>query len=153
MVRVSFIFSIAVLVIIGLIPVGNAQQPATDSVADAAREPKALRGTQQKPAQAPETIVVPAGTKITVDISEENPPRNVSRTHSAKVVNIVQVGSTVVIPALSKVTIQESVGVMELIDVTVDGVRYELKTDRVARQEGSMSEATFTLMRSFTIRR
>jgi hypothetical protein len=224
MARIRFISTVAILVI-RLASVGNAQQvPATDSVADAAREQKAIRSTQKKAAekkvytnsdvgesdatapktdtqtspdpsssearaearasspnpdhlsavknekslnsgdepspvldrrkQAPDTIVVPVGTKITVDISEENPPRNLPlRIHSAKVVNIVQVGSSVVIPALSKVTIRESVGVMELTDVTIDGVRYELSTDRVARLEGSMSEATFTLTRSFTIKR
>jgi hypothetical protein len=103
---------------------------------------------------SPQTIVVPAGTKITVDVSEENPPRNLPlRVHSAKVVNIVQVGSTVVIPALSKVTIQESVGVMQLIDVTADGVRYDLQTDRVPVLEGSISESTFTVTKEFTIKR
>jgi hypothetical protein len=108
---------------------------------------------RSKPA-SPESIVVPAGTKITVGVFEENPPRNLPlRVHSAKVVNIVQVGSTVVIPALSKVTIQESVGVMELADVTINGVRYDLQTDRVALLEGSMSEATFTLTKDFTIKR
>jgi hypothetical protein len=101
-----------------------------------------------------DTIVVPAGTKITVDVFEENPPRNLPlRVHSAKVVNIVQVGSTVVIPALSKVTIQESVGVMELTDVTIDGVRYDLQTDRLPLFPESMSEATFTLTKPFTIKR
>jgi hypothetical protein len=103
---------------------------------------------------SPETIVVPSGTKITVDISEENPPRNVQlRLHSGKVVNIVQVGSTVVIPALSKVTIQDSAGVMELTEVTLGGVHYKLQTDRVPLQEGSISEATFTVARDFTIQR
>jgi hypothetical protein len=187
-----------------LVPVGNAQQvPATDSVADAAREQKALNSKQKKPAQKrvytnsdvgesqarasspntdqpavvmnpanlksseerssifdrskhdpPETMVVPAGTKIAIDMFEENPPRNLPlRVHSAKVVNIVQVGSTVVIPALSRVTIQESTGVMELTDVTIDGVRYDLQTDRVPLFAQSMSEATFTLTRAFTIKR
>jgi hypothetical protein len=97
---------------------------------------------------------VAAGTKITVDVFEENPPRNLPlRVHSAKVINIVQVGSTVVIPALSKVTIQESTGVMELTDVTIDGVRYDLETDRVPLFAESMSEATFTLTNPFTIKR
>ena len=101
-----------------------------------------------------DVIVVPAGTKITVDVSEENPPRNLPlRVHAAKVVNIVQVGSTVVIPALSRVTIQESTGVMELTDVTIDGVHYELQTDRVLLQQGSMSEATFTLTKPVTVKR
>jgi len=103
---------------------------------------------------SPDTVVVPAGTKITVDVSEENPPRNLPlRLHAAKVVNIVQVGSTVVIPALSKVTIQESTGVMELTDVTIGGVRYELQTDRLLLQQGSMSESTFTLTKPVTIKR
>ena len=101
----------------------------------------------------PETIVVPAGTKIVVDIFEENPPRNVSRLRTGKVVNIVQVGSTVVIPALSKITIQYSVGTMELTEVTVDGVHYKLQTDRITLQDGSTSEATFTLRTALTIKR
>ena len=217
--------TVATLVIV-LVSVANAQQvPATDSVADAARDQKVLNSRQKRPAlkkvytnsdigesgatapktdtqtnpdtssseahaearasspntdrpavvknqkdlnsgnerspifdrpkqDSPETIVVPAGTKIAVDVFEENPPRNLPlRVHSAKVVNIVQVGSTVVIPALSKVTIRESVGVMELADVTIDGVRYELQTDRVPLLAESMSEATFTLTRSFTLKR
>jgi hypothetical protein len=99
-------------------------------------------------------IIVPAGTKITVDVSEENPSRNLPlRVHVAKVVNIVQVGSTVVIPALSIVTIQESTGMMDLTEVTIDGAHYELQTDRVLLQQGSMSEATFTLTKPFTIKR
>jgi hypothetical protein len=225
MARVPATLTIAILVI-GLVSVGNAQQvPATDSVADAAREQKQSKSepkasvkkkvytnadvapsdaAAEKDAQAnppatfpqpvtapvrpsssnsrqpaavkntkaqdpdvprssildrpkhdsPETIVVPAGTRITVDVFEENPPRNLPlRVHSAKVINIVQVGSTVVIPALSKVTIQESTGVMELTDVTIDGVRYDLQTDRVPLSAASMSEATFTLRRDFTIKR
>jgi ABC-type lipoprotein release transport system permease subunit len=206
MARAPAILTIATLVIV-LVSVGHAQQvPATDSVADAAREQKAL-SKQKKPAQKkvytnsdvgvsegpasspntdqpavakneenltsglksgdelssifdrskqdlPETIVVPAGTKIAVDVFEENPPRNLPlRVHSAKVVNIVQVGSTVVIPALSKVTIQESTGVMELTDVTIDGVRYALQTDRVPLFAESMFEATFRLTRAFAIKR
>ena len=220
------ILTIAILVIV-LVSVGNAQEvpaPSTDSVAEAAREQKALNSKQKKPAQkrvytnsdvglpdttqskddartnqeisspdvqrearassptadqpasvknlensnpgaersfldwpkqdSSETIVVPAGTKITVDVFEENPPRNLSmRVHSAKVVNIVQVGSTVAIPALSKVTIQESVGVMELTNVAIDGVRYDLQTDRVPLLAASPSEATFTLTKAFTIKR
>ncbi len=100
-----------------------------------------------------DTIVVPAGTKIVVNIFEENPARNVTRLQTGKVVNIVQVGSTVVIPALSKVVIQHSVGTMELTEVTIAGVRYKLQTDRLTLEEGSMSEATFTLKKSFTIKR
>ena len=105
-------------------------------------------------ADSPEIVIVPAGTKLTVDISEENPPRNVQlRLHTGKVVNIVQVGSTVAIPALSKVTIQDSTQGMELTEVIIDGVRYDLLTDRVPLQEGSMSEATFTLRKELKIKR
>jgi hypothetical protein len=204
MASVRSILTVAILLIVFL-SVGNAQQGPSDSVADAAREQKALN-SKQKPAQkkvytnsdvvpsdataskndtqanqagsavvknsespnsgaerppifdlpkkdSADSLVVPAGTKITVDVFEENPPRNLPlRVHSAKVVNIVQVGSTVVIPALSKVTIQESVGVMELTAVTIDGSRYDLQTDRVPLFAES-SEATFTLTKPFTIKR
>jgi hypothetical protein len=210
MARIRSILTVAILLVV-FVSLGNAQQsPATDSVADAAREQKALNSSQKKPAQKkvytnsdvssseatpskgdtqashvgpgmvkssedpnsggqrssivdhifdrskqdlPETIVVPGGTKITVDISEDNPPRNLPLLlHSAKVVNIVQVGSTM-IPALSKVTIQESVGVMQLTDVTIDGVRYDLQTDRVPLFAGSVSEATFTLIKPVSVKR
>jgi hypothetical protein len=43
--------------------------------------------------------------------------------------------------------------VMELTDVTIDGVRYDLETDRVPLFAESMSEATFTLTNPFTIKR
>ena len=140
MAKVFTILTIAILVTV-LTSAGNTQaqrspvfdRPKTDS---------------------PEIIIVPAGTKITVDISEENPPRNVQlRLHTGKVVNIVQVGSTVAIPALSKVTIQDSTGGMELTEVIIDGVHYDLHTDRVPLQEGSISEATFTLRKDLKIKR
>ncbi len=100
-----------------------------------------------------DTIVVPAGTKIVVNIFEENPARNITRLQTGKVVNIVQVGSTVVIPALSKVKIQHSGGTMELTEVNIHGVSYKLQSDRLTLEEGSTSEATFTLKKSFTIKR
>src|SRR5258708_33152378 len=137
MTKLSSLLTIAVLLI--LAPIGSVQ----------ARSPIFDQANQDNS----ETIVVPAGTKIVVDISEENPPRNVSRLQIGKVVNIVQVGSTVVIPALSKVTIQHSGGTMELTDVTIDGVRYKLQTDRLTLEEGSMSGATFTPRKALTIKR
>ncbi len=226
MARVFRAFAIAIFVLVVISTGHSRQAPGTDSVADAAREQKALDSKKKKkPAEkkvytnldvgkpdasapvtdpaanskgssadahaerpasspktdqpaavksqknpssgdsrssgldrgkqdSPETIVVRSGTKITVDISEENPPRNIQlRLHTGKVVNIVQVGSTVVIPALSKVTIQDSGGAMELTAVTIEGARYELQTDRVPVQERSISEATFTVARDFTIKR
>ncbi len=139
MARLSSLFAAAFLVAFLMVSIGSAQE----------RSPIFDQPKQDNP----ETIVVPAGTKIVVDIFEENPPRNVSRLQTGKVVNIVQVGATVVIPALSKVTIQHSVGTMELTEVTIGGVRYKLQTDRIAMQEGSTSEATFTLKKSFAIKR
>src|ERR1035438_7614327 len=56
MARLRSIVAIVILVIV-LISVGNAQQvpvPATDSVADAAREQKALNSKQKKPTQKKE---------------------------------------------------------------------------------------------------
>jgi len=129
---------------------GNADQPGADRSSGVDRSTIFDRPKQD----SSDTVIVPAGTKITVDISEENPPRNLPlHIHVGKVVNIVQVGSTVVIPALSKTTIQDSVGVMELTDVTIDGVHYDITTDRVPLLEGYISEATFTLARPFTIQR
>ena len=145
MARVSTILTVAVLVTV-LISAGNTQ---------AQRSPVLDRPKLDRPkTDSPEIIIVPAGTKITVDISEENPPRNVQlRLHTGKVVNIVQVGSSVAIPALSKVTIQDSTQGMELTEVIIDGVRYQLHTDWVPLQQGSVSEATFTLRKDLKIKR
>lgn len=132
------LLSVPILVVLIMVSFGNAQA-------------RSLAFDQPKQGD-PDTIVVHAGTKIIVDISEENPPRNVSRRQTGKVVNIVQVGSTVVIPALSKVTIQHSAGTMELTEVIVAGVRYRLQTDRITLDDGSTAEATFTLRKAFTIK-
>lgn len=139
MTRFSSLFTTAFLIAFLVVSIGRAQErsPIFD---------------QPKP-DNPDTIVVPAGTKIVVNIFEENPPRNVTRLQTGKVVNIVQVGSTVVIPALSKVTIQHSGGTMELTELNINGVRYKLQTDRLTLEDGSTSEATFTLRKAFTIKR
>ncbi|HTS38353.1 MAG TPA: hypothetical protein VMH04_21945 [Candidatus Solibacter sp.] len=141
MARFSAVFALAILIFSAAMSTGQPQQAGSK--------------TGDRPKQDPaEILIVPADTKITVDVSEENPPRNLAlRTRSAKVVNIVQVGSTVAIPALSKVTIQESVGTMELIDVTINGVSCKLKTDRITIEPGSTSEATFTLQKDIKIKR
>jgi len=139
MTRLYSFLAIAILVALLLVPIGSTQE----------RSPIFDQPKQDNP----ETIVVPAGTKIVVDISEENPPRNVTRLQTGKVANIVQVGSTVVIPALSKVTIQHSGGTMELTEVIINGVRYKLQTDRITLEEGSTSEATFTHRKALTIKR
>ena len=139
MTRLPSLFTTAFLVALLMVSIGSTQE----------RSPIFDQPKQDNP----DTIVVPAGTKIVVDISEENPPRNVLRLQTAKVVNIVQVGSTVVIPALSKVTIQHSGGTMELTEVNINGVRYKLQTDRLTLEDGSTSEATFTLRKALIIKR
>ena len=104
------------------------------------------------------SITIPAGTQIKVDVSEENPPRNIARTYQGKVIAPVQVGGTVAIPALSKVTIQVSIGppsgeLRELTQVTLDGGSYDLHTDRVPMPGGSISEMVFTLVKGLTVKR
>jgi hypothetical protein len=130
---------------LALMSVGHAQQISRTS----------------SPAEKQKLVVV-AGTQIKVDVSEENPPRNVaSRTFPGKVTNIVQVNTEVAIPAGSKVTVRVSgrhydsgyQEVMELLGVTLDDVRYDLQTDQVPVIAGSMSEATFTLTKDLTIER
>ena len=107
-------------------------------------------------------ITIPTGTQIKVDVSEENPPQNVeSRTLTGKVTVPVQVEATVAIPALTKVTIQittrhNNTGnqeLMQLISVTLDGTNYEMHTDQVPIQPGSISEVQFTLIKDLTIKR
>ena len=94
MTRLNSLLATAALLALLLVPTGSTQERSP--IFDQPRQ------------DSPDTMVVPAGTKIVVDIFEENPPRNVTRLQTGKVVNIVQVGSTVAIPALAKVTIQHS---------------------------------------------
>jgi len=117
----------------------------------------------------PDVIVVPAGTQIKVDISQENPPLNVPlRTFSGKVTIPVRVGWATVIPALTKVTVEVSAlyypvagrydnvgyqGVAQLTAVMLDGKRYDLQTDQVPLLAGSATEATFTLLDDVTLNR
>ena len=117
----------------------------------------------------PDVIVVPAGTQIKVDISEENPPLNVpQRTFSGKVTIPVRVGWDTVIPALTKVTVEVSAlyysvagrydnagfqGFAQLTSVMLDGKRYDLQTDQVPVLAGSATEATFTLLDDVTLNR
>lgn len=135
---------------LALMSPGHAQQTSkTNPPADAAHPQK-------------QKLVVPAGTQLKVDVSEENPPRNVeSRTFAGKVASPVQVGWEVAIPALSKVTVLISgrhygsgyQEVMQLTGVTLDGVLYDLQTNQVPVLPGSIAEATFTLLKDVTIKR
>jgi hypothetical protein len=97
-----------------------------------------------------------------VNVSEENPPRNIpSRTFEGKIASPVQVGSKIAIPALAKVIVQVSgrhydsgyQEVMELKSVVVDGASYDLRTDQVPLLPGSISEVQFTLLKDLTIER
>jgi len=104
---------------------------------------------------APDVIVVPAGTKIQVDIID------------GKVTVPVRVGWATPIPASSKVTVEVSVPyspvyygryydnlysaeVAQLTAVTLDGTTYELQTDQISVLLGS--EATFTLLADLTLK-
>ena len=103
---------------------------------------------------APDVIVVPAGTKIQVDIID------------GKVTVPVRVGWATPIPASSKVTVEVSVPyspdyygryydnlysaeVAQLTAVTLDGTSYALQTDQIPVLLGS--EATFTLLADLTL--
>ncbi len=125
MMRFRALFPLVILILAVPLLAGQAQTSAQSSIMDRPKK------------ESPQIIIVPAGTKITVDVSEENPPRNVPlRRHSSKVVNIVNVGSTVVIPALSKVTIQDSAGMMELTEVTIDRRPLQHKDGRTTHLTG-----------------
>lgn len=130
--------SISLVLVLALIGLVSAQQHSNDN-----------------------SLTIPAGTQIKVDVSEENPPRNVQHTFMGKVVVPVQVAGTVVIPALTKVIIRVSPGydntgaqeVMELIEVILETGRYPVTTDRVPVSPGSVTEMTFTLLKDVTIKR
>ncbi|MGO9402393.1 MAG: hypothetical protein ACLPVW_02855 [Terriglobales bacterium] len=103
---------------------------------------------------SPDVIVVPAGTKIQVNILDGN------------VTVPVRVGWATPIPALTKVTVEVSVPydpaygpyyddpysaeVAQLTAVTLDGTNYDLQTDQVPVLLGS--EATFTLLADLTLK-
>ncbi len=103
---------------------------------------------------SPDVIVVPAGTKIQVNILDGN------------VTVPVRVGWATPIPALTKVTVEVSVPydpaygpyyddpysaeVAQLTAVTLDGTNYDVQTDQVPVLLGS--EATFTLLADLTLK-
>lgn len=110
---------------------------------------------------APDVIVVPAGTRIQVNILD------------GKVTVPVRVGWATPIPALTKVAVEISVPyypvygpyypasvpyynnlysaeVAQLTAVTLDGIRYDLQTDQIPVLG---SEATFTLLNDLTLKR
>ncbi len=110
---------------------------------------------------APDVIVVPAGTRIQVNILD------------GKVTVPVRVGWATPIPALTKVAVEISVPyypvygpyypasvpyynnvysaeVAQLTAVTLDGTRYDLQTDQIPVLG---SEATFTLLNDLTLKR
>jgi hypothetical protein len=140
----------------------NSSQKANPSASTPSRS-----GVFDRPQQtSPDVIVVPAGRQIKVDISEENPPRDVPlRMFSGKVTVPVRVGWATAIPALTKVTVEVSAlyypvpgrsvdyqGVAQLTAVMLDGTRYDLHTDQVPMLAGSASELTFTLLKDVTLK-
>ena len=127
-------------------------------IAALAPQPAPSQAARDKRSPDDNNLVVPAGTQIKVDGAEENPPRNIARTYTGKIIVPVQSGSTVAIPALSKVTIRISIGppygeVRELIQITLDSGSYDLETDRVPVPPDSVSEIVFTLAKDLRIKR
>jgi hypothetical protein len=125
-------------------------EPSRSSVLDAPKD------------NAPDVIVVPAGTRIQVNILDGN------------VTVPVRVGWATPIPALTKVAVEISVPyypvygpyypgsvpyynnpysaeVAQLTAVTLDGTSYDLQTDQIPVMAGS--EATFTLLNDLTLKR
>jgi len=118
--------------------------------------------------KVPDFLIVPAGTEIKVDISEENPDREPEHVLQGKVVAPVRVGFATAIPALSKTTVQLSLryydagylqpgyaNVARLTAVTVDGTTYDVESSEipVGPLPALTSEVSFTLLRALAIKR
>jgi hypothetical protein len=134
--------------------------PATGGMAAAKAEAPVSRTALDRPGldrpkdrvaeKADDLLIVPEGTQLKIDISE------------GKVVVPVRVGFATAIPALSKATVRvslqgtgDSVYIAELVDVTVEGVRYGVQADLVAvpGPQALPSEVTFTLLKPVSIQR
>jgi len=150
------------------------QPPAHDAT------PPAKPATQNAHAARPITdrpkdntsdfLIVPVGTEIKVDISEEN-PSEMDHPVQAKVVVPVRVGFATAIPALSKATVQLSARyydagygtslqlshttAAQVTDITVDGTTYDVESNEidVGPNPGLRSEVTFTLLKALAIQR
>ena len=121
--------------------------------------------------KAPDFYIVPAGTEIKVDISEENQQRELEHVVEGKVVAPVRLGFATPIPALSKATVQLSMRyydtgygdtpqsayayVAQLTSVTVEGASYDVESSEVSvgPMPGMLSEVSFTLQRALAIKR
>ena len=124
-----------------------------------AQQASPSRSAPDKSGQDESTIVIPSGTKIKVDVSEQNPHRDVARTYNGKVMVAVRVGSMVAIPARSKVTIRVLEPppwpgeLRELIRVMLHSGSYDLQTNKMGVLHGSPDELVFTLVKDLTIKR
>jgi len=121
--------------------------------------------------KAPDFLIVPAGTEIKVDISEENPDREPEHVLQGKVVAPVRIGFATAIPALSKTAVQLSLryydagygpgsqpgytNVAQLTAVTVDGTTYDVESNEISvgPTPGLTQEVSFTLLRALAIKR
>ena len=148
-------------------PAKPASQPdKPSSQADKTARPVADRVKDK----APDFYIVPAGTEIKVDISEENQQRDLEHIVQGKVVAPVRLGFATPIPALSKATVQLSMRyydtggdepqaaynyVAQLTSVTVDGTSYDVESSEipVGPMPGMTSEVSFTLQRALAIKR
>lgn len=121
--------------------------------------------------KTPDFLIVPAGTEIKVDISEENPDREPEHVLQGKVVAPVRIGFATAIPALSVATVQLSLryydagygpgsqpgatNVAQLTAVTVDGNTYEVESNEISvgPTPALTQEVSFTLLRALAIKR
>jgi len=136
-------------------PVPRTSRPVTDRTKDT----------------TPDFLIVPVGSEIKVDISEENPDREPVHILQGKVTVPVRIGFATAIPALSKATVQistqyydagngESVqltyaSTAQLTAVTVDGTSYDVESNEVSvgPAPGLTEEVTFVLTRALAIKR
>ena len=112
-------------------------------------------------------LIVPKGTRIQTDISHSSDGAPATPYQFEGKVEIpVRLGFTTAIPASAKITVyvtsitsegayqeltyQEFV---ELLDVTVDGKVYDIRTDRISMQAATAKEVTFTLLEPLELHR
>lgn len=107
-----------------------------------------------------DVLIVPKGTRIQTDISHSSDGAPATPYQfDGKVEIPVRLGFKTAIPAGAKITVlvtshsyegayQESTyqEFVELLDVTVDGKVYDIRTDRIPMQAATAKEVAFTLL-------
>lgn len=155
----------------------QSSKPAPETLAAEASRPEPLpkrsvldHRTDEQDAE--DGVVVPEGTEIKIEVPQF--PSSPVEVYAARVVAPVRVGFATAIPALSTATVQVvtrhypyqdrswyggyNMGYFEALEVTqvvVDGVPYDVQSDQVGRAWGgpSPSELTFKLLKPLLIER